>query len=77
MDAYTKRELNAIKDELQSIINELDRISDGVRSDFRGIGNDTCANCIDRVISQYRSVRRQLNKIDTSKVNEGYGGGGR
>ena len=37
-----------------------------------GIGSDQCANCIDRVISQYQYVLRKLNNMDTSTVTESY-----
>ena len=81
MDSSARNELNAIIRELNSIITELEDISRGVRNDFRNIGNDKCANCIDKVISNYSSVKKKLNNMDTSKVTESYaqshGGGGR
>jgi len=84
MDAKARSELASIKTELDSIIRELESISGGVRRDFVGIGNDKCADCIDRVLSQYYYVRRKLNNLDTSTVTETYarahgggGGGGR
>ena len=74
--------LSEIKRELNSIINELDSIADGVRRDFVGIGTEECANCLSRVADKYRWVRRQLNNIDLSDAmaeggNGGGGGGGR
>jgi len=81
MDSKAKSELESIKRELNSIIKELESISDGVRSDFVGIGNEKCADCIDRVVSNYYTVRRKLNNLDTTTVTESYkkthGGGGR
>lgn len=82
MNQAGKTELASIKQELRSIINELEDISNGIRRDFEGIGNEYCANSIDCVIERYRSVLRDLNNIDTSKVSEEYkrahgGGGGR
>lgn len=69
-----------IKRELNSIISELESISSGVRSDFTGIGNDKCADCINKVLNQYYYVRQKLNNLDTSTVTESYaqshGGGG-
>ncbi len=80
MDASAKNELASIKKELNSIIGELESISEGVRKDFVGIGNDKCADCIDKVLSQYRYVRTKLKNLDTSTVTESYaqshGGGG-
>lgn len=72
MNASARAELASIKRELNSIISELDSISSGVRRDFVGIGNDQCANCIDRVTNQYRYVKRRLDNMDTSTVTESY-----
>ena len=63
MDAAARSELNSIMNELRSIILELESISKGVRNDFVGIGNDKCADCIDRAIEQYNGVYRNLNNI--------------
>lgn len=80
MDASARNELASIKRELSSIISELESISRGVRGDFTGIGNDTCADCIDKVIDQYNYVKRKLNNLDTSTVTDSFakahGGGG-
>lgn len=72
MDANARAELASIKRELNSIISELESISGGVRRDFVGIGNDQCASCIDRVVNQYRYVKRKLDNMDTSTVTESY-----
>lgn len=72
MDANAKAELASIKVELNSIISELDSISDGVRQDFVGVGNEQCANCLDRAINQYRAVKRKLDNINTTVVTESY-----
>lgn len=82
MDANAKAELASIKKELDSIIKELESISSGVRKDFTGIGNDKCADCIDRVLDQYYVVRKKLKNLDTNTVTEAFaqsrgGGGGR
>lgn len=80
MDAGARNELISIKNELRSIIGELESISRGVRNDFTGIGNDKCADCIDRVLNQYYAVQRRLNNLDTSTVTDSFaqahGGGG-
>ena len=72
MDASARSELDAIKRELNLIIRELESISSGVRNDFTGIGNDKCADCINKVLGQYYYVRRKLNNLDTSTVTESY-----
>ena len=74
MDASARNELNDIKRELNSIIKELESISYGVRNDFVGIGNDRCADCINKVINQYYGVKRKLDNLDTKTLNPGFGG---
>ena len=71
MDASTKAELESIKRELRSIINELDEISRGVKKDFVGIGNERCAACISQVAEKYREASRKINNINTSRVTTG------
>ena len=72
MHARAINELASIKRELNSIISELEEISAGVRNDFVGIGNERCADCINRVLNQYYVVRRKLNNLDTSTVTDSY-----
>ena len=72
MDASARNELDSIKRELNLIIRELESISSGVRNDFIGIGNDKCADCINKVLDQYYYVRKKLNNLDTSTVTESY-----
>lgn len=80
MDSGARNELNSIIGELNSIIGELEGISRGVRYDFKNIGSEKCADCIDIVIKNYKSVRSKLYNLDTSTVTESYaqahGGGG-
>lgn len=64
MDAKTKRELESIKIELQNIIKELNDIASGVNSDFKGIGNEHCANCVKKVSDKFQRIKGQLNNID-------------
>lgn len=70
MDAKSANELYLIKQELNSIIRELEDIESGVRNNFKGIGNDKCANSINTVLNNYKKVKRSLDNIDTSKVTE-------
>ena len=72
MDASARNELASIKRELNSVISELEEISARVRNDFVGIGNERCADCINRVLNQYYVVRRKLNNLDTSTVTDSY-----
>lgn len=75
MDASAKRELNSIIRELSAIISELEEISQGVRHEFKNIGNEKCANCIDTVISNYYKVIRKLKNIDTVTVTDSFAQG--
>ena len=68
MERIDINELNAIKYELQQIINELDSISNGVKNDFSNVGNNICALRIKEAANNYRNVLRKLNSIDTNKV---------
>ncbi|MBR6222587.1 MAG: hypothetical protein IKQ71_04020 [Lachnospiraceae bacterium] len=68
----SERELKDIKEELKSIIEELCEISIGVRTDFSGIGNRKCSECIEKVINKYNSAQLKLNRIDISKLVSGF-----
>lgn len=72
MNANSQYELYSIKQELQSIINELDDIAKGIKKSFTNIGNEQCAACATRVADKYRAAKRKLNNIDTSKVTEAF-----
>lgn len=80
MTSKARNELESIKAELNSIIKELEDISGHIRHDFVGIGNDKCANCIDKILSNYYTVKRKLNNMDTNTIMESFlnsnGGGG-
>lgn len=70
MNAQASNELYAIKQELVSIIAELEEISAGVKRDFQGIGSERCAASIDSVIDRYHTVKRKLDHLDTTTVTE-------
>lgn len=60
--------LDECRNELRSIIRELRSIESGVRGDFKGIGEDLCANCIDRIADKYERVLVRLNSVDTNRL---------
>lgn len=64
MDNNANYELYQIRQELKKIIDELDTVSNGVRKDFDGIGNDVCATAITKAANNYRSLKKQLDKIN-------------
>lgn len=72
MDVNSQYELYLIKQELQSIINELDDVAYGLNHNFSNIGSDKAAACVSKVASNYRTVKRKLNNIDTNKVTDEY-----
>lgn len=80
MDSNSQYELYLIKQELQSIINELDDVAYCIRRDFSNIGESQASACVSRVAEKYRIVKRKLDNIDTKKVTEEFananGGGG-
>jgi hypothetical protein len=55
--------LQACRNELQSIITEMQRIEQGIRRDFRGVGQDKCADGVARMIAHYRRVLITLNSV--------------
>lgn len=62
--ATGKREARSIKDEIRSIMTAVDNISDELRSSFFGVGNDICADKLDLLYGELRTVRNLLDSID-------------
>ena len=60
--------LKECQNELNSIIRELEKIEQGVRGDFAGIGEKNCADCIDMIVSKYKNVKKILDNVDTNKL---------
>lgn len=65
-----EHELYYIKQELQSIINEIESIAAGIDRGFEGIGNEKCASRLYKLADHFNEVKRKLNNIDTSKVKD-------
>lgn len=63
MTASVKNEISLITDEMNSILKELYIVSNGVKKDFYGIGNEICAKSIEDVASHYEKVVKLLGKI--------------
>jgi hypothetical protein len=49
--------------ELTGIIKELEDIADGLKRDFKNIGNIYCASAVNKVAENYRVVLKQLRSI--------------
>ena len=62
--------LNDIKWDINYVIRDLGSIRDGLYRDFENIGNDRCAEKINRVIDRFRQVQRELNSINSDKIDE-------
>ena len=64
MDQATKNKLANIAQELKSIINELDDISEGLGKDFIGIGGERYAAVIANLAGEYRYVKGKIENIE-------------
>lgn len=60
--------LNTCREELSSIIRELESIEAGVRFGFSGIGQEHCADSLYSVIEKYRRVLSRLDRVDTNRL---------
>jgi len=60
--------LEECKREMHSIVRELSDIEWGVRRDFTGIGEQLCGNCIDKIVSKYEYVARELDKVSYNLI---------
>ncbi len=70
MDANAQYELYLIKNELQSVINELYTVADGVNRDFEGIGNERCSASIKKIAQQCEQAKNKLDNMNLSVVTE-------
>lgn len=57
------------RNELRSIINQLRNIENGVRYDFKNVGNVRCADSIRSVIIKYERALATLNSINISQID--------
>lgn len=64
-----RSELESIKAELASIINELEDIAAGVRSDFQGVGSEYCAQALEETADGYRKAKRYLEQINAGRYD--------
>lgn len=70
--ASARSEVNAMINELHSIITELSDISRGLRTEFQGIGSERCASSIDTVIGNCATVKSKLQNMDMNKVTDSW-----
>lgn len=62
--------LSGCRSELRSIIREIRDIESGIRSDFTGIGQDLCADCVERIAAKYDGVLTRLNNVNPNRLAE-------
>ena len=62
-------QLGNYQQELYNIIRELESIEDGVRRDFKNVGNDKCANYIHTVIEKYYAAYSTLCSVSPSHID--------
>ena len=55
---------------LSYVLVELDDIAQGIRSDFIGIGQDLCSDCIGVIAEKYSKALTRLYNVDLSKYEE-------
>ena len=74
MDSSARSQLNSIKSDLRSVINQLENIADSLRDtgNYQNIGADICANKLDEAATKYRNVLNKLNNLDTTTVTKPY-----
>lgn len=60
--------LSSVKNDLDEILRDLREVATGIRDDFKGIGSERCASCIELVIEKYQKVRNMLNDVDELNI---------
>ncbi len=70
-----RSELESIKAELTSIINELEDIAAGVQKEFLGIDSYKCSFDINEVNEDLKRARSYLYNVSLEEVSA-FGGGG-
>ncbi|MFI3312537.1 MAG: hypothetical protein R3Y62_01490 [Eubacteriales bacterium] len=62
------KSLSQCRTELRSILTEMESIESGIRSDFTGIGQDLCGNCLEKVITRYEYALTKLNNVNENRL---------
>lgn len=63
MDANTKKELEDIIRELNTITKELDSIAYGIANEFKGVGSSRCAQYVKILSDKYKIVKNEIVSI--------------
>ena len=70
--ASAKSEVNSIISELNSIISELSSISAAMKTEFKGIGSEKCAESINSVIANCKKAKKSLSNMNMNQVTESW-----
>lgn len=66
--------LDQMRSDLRTIIQDLRDIEHELRRSFNGIGQDLCANCVSAIADHYEfRVQRQLNRMDQNDLSKLFG----
>ncbi len=61
--------LNECRATLRSIISDMRSIEADIRSSGYGLGQDLCADCVQRVADRYENnVLSRLNRVDSNRL---------
>jgi len=61
--------LNDCRATLRSIISDMRSIEADIRSSGYGLGQDLCADCVQRVADRYENnVLSRLNRVDSNRL---------
>lgn len=63
-------ELTEVSSKIDFIIKELDDISNGVRSNLDGIGNDICASSLEAMADNYRDIKRKVDNVSNEELEQ-------
>lgn len=64
MDSTTRRKIDGIVMDLDSLIRELRTLSSSISNDFQGLGEEACSSSIESMASEYECIKNQLSEIN-------------
>lgn len=59
-----EKEIDSIQGDFSYIIHELDGISHGLNSNFKGIGTENCAKALDDIRLKFQNMSNGFNAIN-------------
>ena len=69
MNSNFFQEIIKIRKELKNITRELDNIANDIRTEFKGVGNNRCSQCVKDSSDEYKKLIRYFDNIDFSDFN--------